>query len=54
MIKGNEKDCICHKSKGKHQKHCDAFRMAEFIKYVQREIFKRNDIPNKWNELGRT
>ena len=32
MIKGNEKDCICHKPKGKHTKYCDAFRLSEFLK----------------------
>jgi hypothetical protein len=32
MIKGNEKDCICEKPKGKHKKYCDAFRLSEFLK----------------------
>lgn len=31
-MKGNEKDCICHKPKGKHTKYCDAFRLSEFLK----------------------
>lgn len=30
MLKGNEKDCICEKPKGKHTKYCDAYRLAEF------------------------
>ena len=29
-MKGNEKDCICHKPKGKHTDYCDAFRWREF------------------------
>ncbi len=32
MMKGNEKDCICEKPEGKHRKHCDAYRLSEFIK----------------------
>jgi hypothetical protein len=32
MFKGNEKDCICEKPKGKHRKNCDAFRLSEFLK----------------------
>jgi hypothetical protein len=32
MMKGNEKDCICEKPKGKHRKYCDAFRLSEFFK----------------------
>jgi hypothetical protein len=32
MMKGNEKDCICEKQKGKHRKYCDAFRFYQFIK----------------------
>ncbi len=31
MIKGNEKDCICEKPKGKHRRHCDAYRLAQFF-----------------------
>jgi len=31
-MKGNEKDCICAKPKGKHQKYCDAYRLSEFFK----------------------
>jgi len=31
-MKGNTKDCICEKSKGKHREHCDAYRLSEFIK----------------------
>ena len=30
-MKGNEKDCICEKPKGKHRKYCDAFRLSEFL-----------------------
>jgi len=30
-VKGNEQDCICEKPKGKHRKHCDAFRLSEFL-----------------------
>ena len=33
-MKGNEKDCICEKPKGKHKKYCDAYRWSEFIKKV--------------------
>ena len=31
-MKGNEKDCICHKPKNKHTKRCDAYRVSEFFK----------------------
>lgn len=31
-MKGNEKDCICEKPKGKHRKRCDAYRLSEFLK----------------------
>lgn len=30
-MKGNEKDCICHKPKGKHTRPCDAYRLSEFL-----------------------
>ena len=30
-MKGNEKDCICEKPKGKHRKHCDAYRLSQFF-----------------------
>jgi hypothetical protein len=30
-MKGNESDCICEKPKGKHRKHCDAYRLKEFM-----------------------
>ena len=33
-VKGNEKDCICDKPNGKHKKHCDAFRLSEFLKQM--------------------
>lgn len=33
-MKGNEKDCICDKPKGKHKKYCDAFRLSEFYKEI--------------------
>ena len=29
---GNERDCICAKPNGKHEEHCDAYRLSEFIK----------------------
>ena len=32
LLKGNEKDCICAKLKGKHTERCDAFRWSEFLK----------------------
>lgn len=31
MIKGNEKDCICEKPKGRHTKSCDAYRLEKFL-----------------------
>ena len=31
VMKGNEKDCICHKSKGKHLEKCDAYRLSQFL-----------------------
>lgn len=31
MMKGNEKDCICEKSSGKHRRNCDAYRLSEFF-----------------------
>lgn len=31
-MKGNEKDCICEKPKGKHKKNCDVYRLSEFFK----------------------
>lgn len=30
-MKGNEKDCICEKPKGKHKKYCDAYRLSVFL-----------------------
>jgi hypothetical protein len=30
-MKGNEKDCICHKPKGKHTKNCDAYRLSQVL-----------------------
>lgn len=30
-MKGNEKDCICAKDRGRHQKYCDAYRLSEFL-----------------------
>lgn len=30
-MKGNEKDCICHKPKGKHTKNCDSYRLKNFM-----------------------
>jgi hypothetical protein len=30
-MKGNEKDCICEKPKGKHRKRCDAYRLSVFL-----------------------
>lgn len=30
-MKGNEKDCICEKPKGKHRKYCDEFRFNVFL-----------------------
>ena len=30
-MKGNEKDCICEKFNNKHRKHCDAYRLSEFL-----------------------
>ena len=34
-MKGNEKDCICEKPNGKHRKHCDAYRLSEFLKKMK-------------------
>jgi len=31
-MKGNDKDCICHKPKDKHTKRCDAYRLSEMFK----------------------
>ena len=31
-MKGNEKDCICHRPKNKHTMKCDAYRLSEFFK----------------------
>jgi hypothetical protein len=33
-MKGNERDCICEKPKGKHRKYCDAYRLSEFLKKI--------------------
>ena len=30
-MRGNEKDCICEKPKGKHRKNCDAYRLSVFL-----------------------
>jgi len=30
MMKGNESDCICAKTNGKHTRRCDAYRLREF------------------------
>ncbi len=35
MMKGNEKDCICEKSKGKHKNYCNAYRLSEFLKRMK-------------------
>ena len=35
-MKGNEQDCICEKSKGKHRKYCDAYRLSQF--FIKKEI----------------
>jgi hypothetical protein len=29
---GNERDCICAKPNGKHEEHCNAYRLSEFMK----------------------
>lgn len=31
MFKGNEKDCVCEKPRGKHRKYCDAYRLSVFL-----------------------
>ena len=36
ILRGNEKDCICEKPKGKHRKHCDAYRLQQFLIYAAR------------------
>lgn len=30
-MRGNEKDCICEKPDGKHRKHCDEYRLSQFL-----------------------
>jgi hypothetical protein len=30
-MKGNESDCICAKTNGKHTRRCDAYRLNEFM-----------------------
>jgi hypothetical protein len=37
MLKGNEKDCICHKPNGRHTRYCDSFRLSEFLKRMDVE-----------------
>lgn len=41
-MKGNEEDCICEKPKGKHTKHCDAYRFAEFLKKCAATVLQAN------------
>ena len=31
-MKGNERDCICHKPDGKHTEYYDAYRLSEMLK----------------------
>lgn len=39
-MKGNEKDCICSKPKGKHKKYCNAYRLSEFYKKCAFILYK--------------
>lgn len=48
MMKGNEKDCICAKEKGKHTKRCDAYRLSEFL-IAAASIKSREPSPNNKN-----
>jgi hypothetical protein len=41
-MKGNEKDCICEKPKGKHRKYCDAFRLSQFFIKMASVKIQRN------------
>ncbi len=52
-IKGNEKDCICAKDKGKHQRYCNTFRLSEFFKKCVSIIDKKNKTMKKENNLDR-
>lgn len=42
-MNGNDKDCICHKPKGKHTKQCDAFRLSEFLKKCASVIVRKKN-----------
>jgi hypothetical protein len=36
LCKGNERDCICSKQKGKHSKYCNAYRWTDKIRPTRR------------------
>jgi len=40
-MKGNEKDCICHKPNDRHTRRCDAYRLSEFFKQVSGVLIKQ-------------
>jgi len=42
-MRGNERDCICHKPNGKHTEYCDAYRLSEFLKKCASTVI--NDEP---------
>lgn len=42
-MKGNEKDCICDEPDGKHRKHCDAYRLSEFLKQAAPIVVKEGE-----------
>jgi hypothetical protein len=44
-MKGNEKDCICEKPKGKHRKYCDAYRLSVFLIKASSIVNKKTKQP---------
>lgn len=45
MIRGNEKDCICAKIGGRHEKRCDTYRLGQFL--IRAEAVKNEMEKNK-------
>jgi len=45
VMKGNERDCICAKINGEHEKHCDAYRFREFSLKVAAIMISGKSIP---------
>lgn len=48
-FKGNESSCICEKPKGRHKKHCDAYRLSEFL--LKASLPMQNNTPQLPAEL---